>query len=164
MAKSRPALPGPTEETLLASFGGIVGYHNDMTQARFTIAGLYLAATGFLAGSWLSDPSHQGSSILIPVVGLFFALVCLLLDFRTRHLLNNVSQKGRAIERLLRVQRGFFARMEMQPWPAQLPFMGPQLRHSLSYTLILNLLYALTALSWIVVLEWRGLELLIYGT
>ncbi len=60
------------KETLPAIFGAIVDYHNNLTQTRFTIAGLYIAATGFLASSLFSSTSSPKSHLLISFFGLFF--------------------------------------------------------------------------------------------
>jgi hypothetical protein len=136
------------DETLRTVFDAIVDYHNNMTQTRFTIAGLYIAATGFLASSWFSGSVRKEFFILIPIVGFFFTVICWLLEFRTRHLLDNVGRKGIAIERLLGVRRGFFARMETQPYSIKLPFDGPKIRYTVGHTLSLNLLYAITSIFW----------------
>jgi hypothetical protein len=42
------------DNNLLTTYKVFTDYHNTLVQARFTIAGLYLTATGFLVNSWFS--------------------------------------------------------------------------------------------------------------
>src|SRR5258708_40084334 len=148
MVKPNKLPPAAENETLRTIFAAIVDYHNNLTQTRFTIAGLYIAATSLLASSWFSGSRSKESSILIPLVGLFFNVICWLLEIRTRHLLKNVSRKGMAIERLLGVRRGFFALMNTQPYPADIPFADLEMDSIVGHTSILNLLYVTSLFFW----------------
>lgn len=160
----KTALAPERRDALRMIFAAIVDYHTSLVQTRFAIAALYLAATGFLASSWFNGATGQRSSVLIPILGMFFTLVCWGLEIRTVQLMRNLARKGMAVERLLGLRRGFFALMRKQPFAARLPFRGPEIRPWLSHTLSLNALYAATSAFWFVVLEWRALDWWFFGT
>jgi hypothetical protein len=141
-----------------------VDYHNSLVQTRFTIAGLYIAATGFLASSWFATLGRQrsGTYWLIPLLGVILTLACWLLEIRTYQLLRNLGSTGEKIEDKLKIQHAlrFFAPLmsfqKVRPW---LPFTSRELpewkigkdRHLVSHSFGLNILYASIFLFWYLV-------------
>jgi hypothetical protein len=119
-----------TTETWRAVYDAIVDYHNNLVHMRFTVAGLYIAATGFLANSWFGDQRQPQAILSIPILGITLTLICLLLEKRTTQLLENLDERGLRIERRKRVgsRIGFFALMKEQELEASLPFIRPR-RH-----------------------------------
>jgi len=151
-------------ENLRAMFDAIVDYFNNLVQTRFTIAGLYLAATGFLANSWFSQPTHQGPVILIPYLGIVITIACWGMEIRTRQLIDNLSRKGDEIEKLLGSPQGFFELMGSQPYPIIPPFgiklsseilEFPLIKTFISHSFGLNLLYAAILIFWFLALLLR---------
>jgi hypothetical protein len=57
-------------ENLSTGYNGIVDYHNNLVQIRFTIAGLSIAADGFLVSAIFQAGSPQFSRILISILGI----------------------------------------------------------------------------------------------
>lgn len=131
------------DQNLTTIYGAIVDYHNNLVQIRFVIAGLCLAATGFLMSSWFSidDPNP----IIIPTLGFVLAVICLLLEIRTNHLLKNLGARGLEIEKKMNadLNLGFFSLMHKQPIP-----WGP-FKKTISHTLLILLLYMLFIICWI---------------
>jgi hypothetical protein len=161
MTDNRPADDRENQRTV---YKAVVDYHNSLVQTRFTIAGLYIAATGFLASSWFANLRSQRSSAywLIPVLGLVLTLACWLLEIRTDQLLRNLGSAGEKIEEDLQVEaaRRFFALLmhsqEQQPW---LPFTSIELPkwkigekvYIVSHSFGLDILYLSILLFWIFV-------------
>jgi hypothetical protein len=61
MRKSNPNIK---DENLTAGYSSIVDYHNTLVQIRFTVAGLSIAADGFLASALFQADSPVVSKIL----------------------------------------------------------------------------------------------------
>ncbi len=143
-------------ENLRTVFDAILDYHNNLVHMRFTVAGLYVAATGFLASSWFSSLGRQNSSayLLIPVLGFILTLVCWLLEIRTYQLLDNLARMGRSIESMLGIGKGFFALMKRQPLRPKYPFTKTPLPASeetkrvISHSFGLSLLYGSILIFW----------------
>jgi hypothetical protein len=133
-------------------FKASVDYHNKIVQARFTITGLYLAATSFLANSWFANPSKPTSIPAIPMLGIIFTVVCVLLEYRTHRLLKYVGARALCIERGLLHKDdhnlGFFDLMARQ---GEGPDQGPHVSH----TLALYILYGFLGSFWLWLL-WFG--------
>ncbi len=142
-------------------YDAIVGYHNTLVQVRFTIAGLYLAATGFLVNSWFSkDPQKSSYFFLIPALGISLAISCWILEIRTYHLLSNLTERGNLIEHRMHLNYiGFFKLMNNQPILARLPFFShgkhgkiPETeftKYIISHSFGFNLIYLAILLFWI---------------
>jgi hypothetical protein len=156
-----PYSPNLGETNLPTIYGAIVDYHNGLAQVRFTIAGLYIAATGFLVNSWFSI-NHQKSIhsyILIPILGITLALVCWLLEIRTYQLLDNLATRGYEIEKNMNISSdiGFFALMNKQIKRARWPFFKKELPNRkffkciVSHSFGFSLLYLVIFLFWVIV-------------
>jgi hypothetical protein len=112
------------EKNLPIMYNAIVDYHNGLIQVRFTIAGLYLAATGFLVNSWFNIGYQISMYIIIPFLGISLAFVCWLLEMRTDQLMSNLAKRGLEIEEKMNVNLGigFFELMNKQPDGPRNPF------------------------------------------
>jgi hypothetical protein len=146
-------------ENLRLMYEAIANYHGSLVNMRFTIAGLYLAATGFLAAAWftgLDSGLHLGY-LLIPILGTTITLACWIMEIRTYQLMDNLFKRGRAIERKLQVKESFayFDLMQHQPIDAKYPFARTTIpRRSrigrlISHSVALNGLYVGVILFWL---------------
>jgi hypothetical protein len=153
--------PEQSEETLRAILGAIAHDYAALARMRFTIAGLYLAATGFLASTWFAGlrDGLSAAYYLIPALGFVVALVCWLMEIRTFHLILNLEHKGAEVERRLKVddQLTLFMISGGYPLPPRLPFSSRIpvpgfLRPFVSHSFGLNALYASIASFWVLAL------------
>jgi len=150
-------LPRQTDDNNLPTlYKAMLDYHNTLVQVRFTIAGLYLTATGFLVNSWFSiDHQKSNYAFTIPILGISLALLCWLLEIRTKHLLINLGDTGIKIEKKMEIcNYGFFDLMDTQPIQPILPFtqkvLEPKLaKKIISHTLGFNLIYLVIFIFWI---------------
>ena len=146
------------DKNLPTIYNAIVDYHNVLIQVRFTIAGLYLAATGFLVNSWFNIDHQNCTYVFIPILGISLALVCWLLEIRTYHLLNNLGNRGKTIENSMKINSdiGFFALMEKQPLQPKWPFTQKELpqwtffKCIVSHSFGFNLIYLIIFIFWII--------------
>ncbi|MDP2755574.1 MAG: hypothetical protein Q8P40_14450, partial [Nitrospirota bacterium] len=138
------------QDDLLAVYSAVVDYHNNLVHMRFTVAGLYLAASGFLVGALFSGRDWCGTKLSVTLLGLALTAIAWLLEIRTYCLLENLGSKGNEIETKLRLGgiQGFFALMSKQPLSPRLPFIRTRLtrcpkfvRYVVSHSLGLDLLY-----------------------
>jgi len=155
------AKPAQSDDTLRTILTAITHDYAALARMRFTIAGLYLAATGFLASSWFaglrggSAPSYY----LIPALGFVVTLVCWLMEIRTHQLILNLEYKGAEIEKRLTVdgRLTLFMMSSGYPLPPRLPFSTKTplpgfLRRFVSHSFGLNTLYASIAGFWVLAL------------
>jgi hypothetical protein len=158
MRQIMDSIPSSSDDTNLSlPYNAIVDYHNNLVQVRFTIAGLYLAATGFLVNSWFNNIDHQKYGFL-PILGISLALVCWLLEIRTCQLLDNLWKRGSAIENKMKVNSdiGFFALMKKQSIQGKWPFIKRELpsrkffKYIVSHTFGFNLIYLIIFIFWII--------------
>lgn len=91
--------PKPNFENLGAGYSGIVDYHNNLVQIRFTVAGLSVAADGFLASAFFQTDSVALSRIIISTLGIVLTFICGMLEIRTFQLLNRLAEGGYGIEK-----------------------------------------------------------------
>ncbi|WP_133511439.1 hypothetical protein [Candidatus Thiosymbion oneisti] len=85
-------------ENIRQEYIAVVGYHGSLVNSRFTIAGLYVAAIGFLAGailakdvSWITRAGGSG-------LACWLTLSLWILELRSRALFTNVAHRGIDIE------------------------------------------------------------------
>ena len=87
-----------TPENLRTEYSAIVNYHGDLVKSRFTMAGLYIAAMGFVAGAVFKE----GSTLVGQLVGSMFAwwvtLCVWILELRSRSLYTSLAIRGKDIE------------------------------------------------------------------
>jgi hypothetical protein len=98
MRKSNPNIK---DGDLTAGYNSIADYHNTLVQIRFTVAGLSIAADGFLASALFQADSPVFSKVLISVLGVILTFICGMLEIRTLQLLMKLLKGGYAIEKLL---------------------------------------------------------------
>ncbi|MCE7859565.1 MAG: hypothetical protein DYG86_07235 [Chloroflexi bacterium CFX2] len=91
MKKRNPDIP---LENLNVGYNSIVDYHNNLVQVRFTVAGLSVAADGFLASAFFQTDSPEFSRILISILGLILTFICGMLELRTLQLLMKTMGLG----------------------------------------------------------------------
>ncbi len=88
-------------EDLTAGYTSIVDYHNTLVQVRFTVAGLSIAADGFLASAIFQTDSPTFSKILISTLGIILTFICGMLEIRNLQLLMKLLKSGYEIEKIL---------------------------------------------------------------
>ena len=144
---------------LHTTYNAIVDYHNNLVHMRFTVAGLYLAATGFLVGG-MSESSSK-LFIIVPLLGLILTAIAWLLEIRTYTLLENLGSRGLEIEKKMELAgiEGFFKLMAGQPLQPRLPFIRKRvkacpnvIRYIVSHSFGLDLLYASIAIFWLYII------------
>jgi len=149
------------QDDMLAVYSAVVDYHNNLVHMRFTVAGLYIAASGFLVGALFSGSDWCGAKLSVTLLGLTLTAIAWLLEIRTYCLLENLGSKGIEIETKLRLGgiQGFFALMSKQPLSPRLPFIRIRLnrcpkfvRYVVSHSLGLDLLYLCLAVFWVFIL------------
>ncbi len=149
------------QDDLLTVYSAVVDYHNNLVHMRFTVAGLYLATSGFLVGALFSGRDWCGTKLSVTLLGLALTAIAWLLEIRTYCLLENLGSKGNEIETKLRLGgiQGFFALMSKQPLSPRLPFIRTRLtrcpkfvRYVVSHSLGLDLLYLCLAVFWVFML------------
>ena len=151
----------PSNDTLRTIHDEITRMYSALAQMRFTIAGLYLAATGFLASAWFAGLRDGITSAyyLIPALGFVVTLACWLMEIRTFHLILNLEHKGAEAEQRLRVDGKLTLFMMRSGYPLQprLPFTAKlavpkALQRFVSHSFGLNTLYASIAAFWVLAL------------
>jgi hypothetical protein len=153
--------PAQSDETLRTIHDEITHMYAALARMRFTIAGLYLAATGFLASTWFAGlrGGISASYYLIPALGFVVTLICWLMEVRTLQLILNLEHKGAQVEQRLKVdgKLTLFMMRAGYPLPPRLPFTArlpvPKLlQRFASHSFGLNALYASVAVFWILAL------------
>lgn len=171
------------EEDTRAEYAAVVGYHTAIVNSRFTVAGLYVAAVGFLASAVLG----KDISPIIRVAGSGLACwltVCLwVLELRSRALFTNLAHRGIDIEHrywgLVEGEdwySGFFSRQYKEPPEGELDGSGLSRRNTpdrptlgwakkpmnerlsrfISHSMGLDMLYAGCGIFWLISLAWSA--------
>jgi len=108
-----------------AEYAAVVAYHNGLVLSRFTIAGLYLTATGLLASLVLGRGPTWAATGAVSLLATWFTVCIWVLELRTRALYTNVAHRGIEIEHgpwsLVGGQwyQGFFSRQYKELPPAK---------------------------------------------
>ena len=103
-------------ENLRMEYSAVFNYHNDLVKSRFTIAGLYMAAMGFVAGAVFKSDSTLIGQLVGSMFGWWMALCLWIIELRSRCLYTNLAHRGIDIEhRYWRITgpdwyKGFFSR------------------------------------------------------
>jgi len=148
---------------LRAAYAAVLNYHNSLVQARFTVAGLVLAANGFLVNAFFQKNVHASFQFLVPFLGILIGLICWLIEVRTTQLLENLGEQGKRIEESLGLYKdqGFFYLMKNQYKkfrPRLLPLREERLpekcavKSLVSHSVVLGLLYIILSLFWLTIL------------
>jgi len=176
---------GPDE--IRAEYSAVVGYHTAIVNSRFTVAGLYVAAVGFLAAAVLGKETSAVVRIAASGLACWLTLCLWILELRSRALFTNLAHRGIDIEHrywgLTKDEdwyRGFFSRMYKEPPPGEsieegLPrrkypdrptifwFKNPmnmRLSRFISHGIGLDLLYAGCGIFWLVAFAWSVMTII----
>lgn len=151
--------PNDKPENLDAGYDGIVDYHNNLVQIRFTVAGLSIAADGFLASALFNTSAPLFSKIIISVLGIILTFICGMLEIRTFQLLNKLLKGGFELEKAFgfKENQGVFSiLMQNQIVPR---FIGKPLKRSakggrfiFSHSVMFGLLYVCIFFFWVTML------------
>lgn len=147
-------------ENLSSGYSSIVDYHNNLVQVRFTVAGLSVAADGFLASAFFQTGSPEFSRILISILGVVLTFICGMLEIRTLQLLMKLVKAGYALEKTLGLgenQGAFSVLTHSQIVPR---FLGKsskapakqENKFVVSHSVMFGLLYACIFLFWLIML------------
>jgi hypothetical protein len=86
------------KEDLRTEYSLIVGYHNSLVNSRFTIAGLYVAGIGVLAGVILGKDVLWSYRMIASGLACWLTLCLWILELRSRCLYTNLAKRGIDIE------------------------------------------------------------------
>ncbi|MBN8654235.1 MAG: hypothetical protein J0M11_00760 [Anaerolineae bacterium] len=155
MKKRNPEIPF---ENLSTGYNGIVEYHNNLVQVRFTVAGLSVAADGFLASAFFQTGSPDLSRILIATLGLILTFICGMLELRTLQLLMKLLKAGYMLEKAMELgadQGVFSVLMQSQIVPRFLKKLSnapsdQESRFVFSHSVMFWLLYICIFIFWMI--------------
>ena len=122
-----------TPDDIRAEYNAVVSYHTALVVARFTIAGLVMAASGFLPGSVLKTDVSLGVKTAGCALGAWLASAAWVLELRTRCLYTSLAHRGVDIEHRYwgltgaDWYTGFFSRQHKLP-PPLIPNVAPDPR------------------------------------
>ncbi len=147
-------------ENLSAGYNGIVDYHNNLVQIRFTVAGLSIAADGFLASAFFQTDSVALSRIIISILGIVLTFICGMLEIRTFQLLNKLLKGGYEIEKIFGVNEGqgvfsILTQNQIVPRFIGKPLKGSTKREKkfiFSHSVMFGLLYVSVFIFWLTML------------
>lgn len=115
-------LEAPSDaENIRQEYSAVVGYHGALVSSRFTIAGLYVAAIGFLAGAVLAKDATWAARAGGSALACWLTLSLWILELRSRALFSNIAYRGVDIEhnhwKLVEEKwyDGFFSRQYKEP-------------------------------------------------
>lgn len=159
--------PDTKSEQLTAGYSGIVDYHNNLVQIRFTVAGLSIAADGFLASTFFQTDSVMLSRIIISVLGIILTFICGMLEIRTFQLLNELAKGGYRIEKTLGLKedQGIFSILmqnQIVPRFVSKPPLGAGIKKNkfiLPHTITFGLLYICIFIFWLMMLVFVVLKI-----
>ncbi len=171
-------LSHPDPENLRTEYAAVHEYHGQLVNSRFTIAGLYVAAIGFLAGAVLGRDTAWPARASGSVFALWLTLCLWILELRSRALFENIAHRAIEIEHRhwgltgRDWYAGLFSRQYKLPPPttpisddlprrrepdrprlgwSQTP-MSVRMSRFISHSLGLDLLYAGSGVFWIALL------------
>ena len=87
-----------TAENLRTEYSAIVNYHNDLVKSRFTIAGLYIAAVGFVAGAVFKSDANLIGQLAASMLACWMAVCLWIIELRSRALYTTLAKRGKDIE------------------------------------------------------------------
>lgn len=146
-------------EHLSAGYNGIIDYHDSLVQIRFTVAGLSIAADGFLASAFFQTDSAILSKIIIAILGLVLTFICGMLEIRTFQLLMKLLKGGYELEKVfgLKEDQGMFSILmqnQLAPRFISKPLKGSAKRQKFifSHSVMFGLLYVCVFIFWLLML------------
>lgn len=116
--------PVQEPDDVRSEYAAVVDYHGSLVNSRFTIAGLYVAAVGFIASAILAEDSTWVARVAGAFLACWLTICLWILELRSRALYVNLAQRGIDIEhhnfRLVGSSwyAGFFSRQYKKP-PAE---------------------------------------------
>ena len=153
-------------EDLSAGYSGIVDYHNNLVQIRFTVAGLSLAANGFLASVFFQPDSVMFFKISISILGMILTFICGMLEIRTFQLLNKLLKGGYELEKMfgLKEDQGVFSILmqnQIVPRLISKPLKGSAKRGKFIFphSVMFGLLYVCVFIFWLTMLVFALLKI-----
>ena len=114
---------GYSAEDIRIEYQVVSDYHSSIVSSRFTVAGLYVAAIGFVAGAVFSADTSWWARWAGSVLALWLSICLWVLELRSRALFTNIAHRGIEIEHkywgLTDIEtewfNGFFSRMYKEP-------------------------------------------------
>ncbi len=85
-------------EDIRTEYKMLSSYHQSLVNSRFTIAGLFVAATGFLIGAFVNNDISLINRMLISGFGCWLTLCIWVLELRSRSLFTNIAMRAVDIE------------------------------------------------------------------
>jgi hypothetical protein len=85
-------------EDIRAEYAAIVSYHNALVTARFTVAGLLIAGSGFLASAVFKTELSFAAKTAGATLAMWLSLCVWVLELRSRALYRNIALRGVQIE------------------------------------------------------------------
>jgi hypothetical protein len=104
-----------------AEHGACVDYHTALVNSRFTIAGLYVAAMGFIATAVFKPDITWDFRAAVSLLACWLSICLWILELRSRALFTNIAHRGIQIERAHwglvgeNLMAGFFSRQHKLP-------------------------------------------------
>jgi hypothetical protein len=115
------SLPNYGPDDVRAEYQAVVDYHASIVSSRFTIAGLYVAAVGFVAAAVLAGDTTWTARLGGSALALWLTGCLWVLELRSRALFTNVAHRGIDIEHRYwglvgdEWMNGFFSRLYKEP-------------------------------------------------
>ena len=93
------SLPEPTPEhermeNARCEYAALQSYHDTIVNSRFTIAGLYVAAIGFMANAVFSKDATDGGRAAGSLLATWLTLCLWVLEARSRAILATVGRRA----------------------------------------------------------------------
>lgn len=85
-------------ENRRVEYAAIVGYHGSLVTARFTIAGLVIASSAFLASAVFGPGGETPLKVAGAAIGAWLSFAVWVLELRTRALYRLIARRGVDIE------------------------------------------------------------------
>jgi len=108
-------------EEARAEHRACVDYHTALVNSRFTVAGLYVAAMGFIAGAVFKKELGWDFQAGVSLLACWLTICLWILELRSRALFTNIAHRGIEIERQYwqldgeNLMSGFFSRQYKLP-------------------------------------------------
>ncbi len=146
------ALAQSDQSSIRLTYEALFTYHHALVQSRFATVGLYLAMNGFLAGAFFSEKATNAPPALLPALAMLLTALSWIMDKRTYHLLENVGNRGRRCEAILKLVPpiGFF---ELMAGPQDDPEVEePWKKKIISHSFVIKWVHLAIFAFWIVLL------------
>jgi len=85
-------------DNIRTEYESVVEYHGSTVSSRFTIAGLYVAAIGFIASAVFAENATWLARVVGPALAWWLTVCIWILELRSRALYTNLAHRGIDIE------------------------------------------------------------------